>query len=174
VSFDASKTQPPAGEPVAVAWYFGDGSPVMTAQTPTISHVYAKPGHYTVTLAVYGQQDTVGSVATLSVTALAVATSGAGSASGLPLPLLSGLAALVALAIIGGLVWTGRRRLALERERLARIELARARRVNGPRNRSGARGPRDPRDPGIPARQGGPPPGYRVPPREDGPRAPSR
>lgn len=151
VSFDASKTQPPAGEPVAVAWNFGDGSPMVTADTPTISHVYAKPGHYTVTVAIYGQQDTVGSVATLTVTALSVATSGAGGSLGLPLPLIATLVALVVAAIIGAVVWTSRRQLALERDRQARIELARARRVNGPRNQPGARRP------GAPTRQGGPP-----------------
>ncbi len=154
VSFDASRTQPPAGEAVAVAWDFGDGAPMVTTQTPTISHVFAKPGHYTVTVAVYGQQDTVGEVTTLAVTALAVAsTARANGASGPPLPLIGGIVALLAAAIIGASVWSGRRRLALERERQARIELARARRVNPSRSVPGARGPRDPR---APARQGPP------------------
>lgn len=140
VSFDASRTQPPMGEPVAVAWNFGDGSPMVTAQTPTISHVYAKPGRYTVTVAIYGQQDTVGSVASMTVTALAVTTAGASGVKGPPVPLIGGLAVLVAV-IIGAVVWVSRRQLALERERLARIELARARRVNGGRGSQSRNGP---------------------------------
>lgn len=157
VSFDASQTQPPDGELAAVAWDFGDGAPMVITQTPTISHVYAKSGHYTVTVAVYGQQDTVGKVATLSVTAVAAATR-TSAVSGPPLPLIGGLVALVAAAVIGGGVWTTRRRLALERERQARIELARARRVNGPRNQ---------RQPTASARQGAPT-GRRPAPRDTG------
>jgi PKD repeat protein len=133
-SFDASRTQPPSGEAVAVAWDFGDGSSMMTTQTPTISHIYTKPGHYTVTVAVYGQQDTVGAVTTLPVTAIAVASATRASATvGLPLPLIGGIVALVAAALVGAGVWATRRRLALEREAQARMELARARRVNGAR-----------------------------------------
>ncbi|HEU0026109.1 MAG TPA: PKD domain-containing protein [Ktedonobacterales bacterium] len=132
VSFDASGTQPPTGEPVAVAWDFGDGSPMVNTDTPTISHVYAEPGRYTVTVAVYGQQDTVGAVTTLSVTAVGAPARAAGAA-GPPLPLIGGIVALVAAAFVGAGVWTTRR-LALERERQAQSELARARRINGPRN----------------------------------------
>ncbi|HEX9036074.1 MAG TPA: PKD domain-containing protein [Ktedonobacterales bacterium] len=153
ISFDASQTTPPAGEPVAVAWNFGDGSAMMTGPTPTITHSYAKAGTYTVTVAVYGQQDTVGSVGTLTVTALPDAVSaGGGGGLGLSLPLIIGLAVIVVAAIIGAVVWTSRRQMALERAAQARMELARARRVNAPRRPDGRGGP-DPRDPrrGAPA-----------------------
>lgn len=154
INFDASQTQPPTGEPVSVAWDFGDGSAMAITQTPTISHIYAKPGHYTVTVAVYGQQDTVGKVVTLSVTAQAVAvTTGASARSGSPL-LIGGIIALaLAAAIIGAVVWSSRRRLALEREAQARLALARARRINGARN---APGGSNQRGPGAPVRNGAP------------------
>ncbi len=158
VSFNASKTQPPAGEAVAVAWDFGDGSPMETTQTPTISHIYTKPGHYTVTVAVYGQQDTVGEVTTLSVTALAAVTKAqTNGVSGPSLPLIGGIAALAA-ALIGVGVWTARRRMALERAEQARLGLARARRVNASRDGAGACAPHAPM-------RYSPPPGSRPAPR---------
>lgn len=54
ISFDASKTTPPADEPVAVAWDFGDGAPLVTTSTPTVAHTYQKAGTYSVTVGVYG------------------------------------------------------------------------------------------------------------------------
>ena len=154
VSFDASQTAPPQGEPVAVAWDFGDGSPMMTIQTPTIAHVYAEPGTYTVTVAVYGQQDTVGSVGTQKVTVLASAAQAGVGAGGLPLPWIIGLAALLLVVIAGAIAWTVRRQMALEREAQARMELARARRVNRPRGPAGPAGPMGPRPQRPPSRQG--------------------
>lgn len=144
VSFDATKTSPPTGEPVAVAWDFGDGSPLVTVQTPTISHVYAKAGHYTVTVAVYGQQDTVGSVGSLPVTVTAAAAATTGASSGLPMEFVYGAIALVALALAGLIFWYVRHQAALERAAQARMELARARRVNRPRGPGGTMSPRPP------------------------------
>lgn len=167
VSFDASQTQPPNGEKVEVAWDFGDGSPVVTVQTPTISHVFAKAGHYTVTVAVYGQQDTVGSVGTLSETVTTVATAATNaSGAGFSWPLIGGGATLIVLAIIGAIVWSTRRQIAIERAAQARMELARARRVNRTRGGSGGQGARPP------ARQS-PPASYRQDVRDTSRRPPN-
>jgi PKD repeat protein len=149
VSFDATKTQPPQGEPVSVAWDFGDGSPMVTVQTPTISHVFANAGHYTVTVAVYGQQDTVGSVGQITVTVTAGAATAVGVGWGFSWPLAGGIVALLVVAIVGGAVWAARRQAALEREAQARMELARARRVNKPRGGQSGRGPRPPARPRV-------------------------
>jgi PKD repeat protein len=150
VNFDASKTQPPEGEPVAVVWDFGDGSPTVTVQTPTISHTYTKAGTYTVTVAVYGTQDAVGAVAQQSVTVMA-ATSPQAASSGLSAPLIGGAVAVLVAAIIGAIVWAARRQAALEREAQARMEAARVRRARQINQR-----PRqhDSRDPHPPTRSG--------------------
>lgn len=133
-NFDASKTQPPADEPVAFAWDFGDGTPLVTTSTPTVSHNYTQPGSYTVTVGVYGQLGD-GGVTTIKVTALAAkpaSTSGVTHTTTNWLPIGGG--ALVALlALVGGVaIWLNqRKRAALIRQRQMAAELARARRLNG-------------------------------------------
>ncbi len=152
VSFDASKTTPPVDQPVAVAWDFGDGSPMVTTSTPTVAHTYSKPGVYTVTVGVYGQLGD-GGVSTVKVTALAVdgATSPSAGQSGPNWLLIGGAALLVALMLAGGIaLWLAQRRRAVaERQRRQAIELARARRANPaqPQRRQQPSGaPRDPRE----------------------------
>lgn len=133
VNFDASQTTPPADAPVAVAWDFGDGSPLVTTTTPTVSHTYTKPGAYKVTAGVYGQLGD-GGVTTIPVTALAVggSTSKAGGGGGVNWLLIGG--GVVALLALAGGIWywlDQRKRAALELERQKARELARARRING-------------------------------------------
>jgi PKD repeat protein len=146
-TFDASQTQPPADQPVSVAWDFGDGSPLVTTTTPTVSHAYQKPGRYTVTVGVYGQLGD-GGVTTLSVSALAAggAAKGSGGSHGAPdWLLLGGGALLVLLALaVGVAVWQNqRKRAAAIRKRQMEMEIARARRINGgqPRRRAPHDGP---------------------------------
>ncbi|HET9110552.1 MAG TPA: PKD domain-containing protein [Ktedonobacterales bacterium] len=136
-SFDASQTQPPADQPVVVAWDFGDGSPLMTTSAPTVGHAYRKPGHYTVTIGVYGQLGD-GGVTTLKVNVVAAAgATGAGASHSGPGWLLIGGALLVLLMLGGGgAFWLSqRKRAAAMRKRQMEIELARARRVNGGQTR---------------------------------------
>ncbi len=132
-NFDASQTQPPADQPVAVAWDFGDGSPLMTTSAPTVGHTYQKPGAYTVTIGVYGQLGD-GGVTTLKVNVLgASGAAGPGASHGGPSWLLIGGGALLVLALLagGGAFWLNqRKRAAAIRKRQMEIELARARRVN--------------------------------------------
>lgn len=147
VNFDASQTTPPADAPVAVAWDFGDGSPLVTTTTPTVSHTYTKPGAYKVTAGVYGQLGD-GGVTTIPVTALAAAGSTPTANSGGVNWLLLG-GGVVALLTLAGGVWywlDQRKRAALERERQQARELAHARRVNGgqPRRRPDQRQPYPP------------------------------
>jgi PKD repeat protein len=68
VTFDASASTPPANG--AIAWYFwsfGDGS---TAEGASVSHAFAAPGQYTVTLVV---EDTLGRSRSTSRTVTVVA-----------------------------------------------------------------------------------------------------
>ena len=178
-NFDASKTTPPVDQPVAVAWDFGDGSPLVTTSTPTVSHTYKQPGNYTVSVGVYGQLGD-GGVTTVKVTALGASGAAGGSGSSHSTPnwlLIGGGALLVLLALIGGgAFWLSqRKRAAALRQRQMAAEMARARRINAgqpPARRladgshSGPRsGPRDgPRDgrreamaPTAPQGRGGPP-----------------
>ena len=134
-NFDASKTTPPADQPVAVAWDFGDGSPLVTTSTPTVSHTYQKPGNYTVTVGVYGQLGD-GGVTTVKVTALGAGGSTGSAGAGKNAPnwlLIGGAALLVLLALIGGAsFWMSQRKRAVAtRQRQMAAELARARRING-------------------------------------------
>ncbi len=52
---------------VRYIWDFGDGSPVATAVIPTISHTYAQPGSYTITLAVQDANNITGVASTVVV-----------------------------------------------------------------------------------------------------------
>jgi PKD repeat protein len=62
VSFDATSSHDPVGRPVTTyAWSFGDGS--APGDGPTPSHVYARPGAYTVTLTVTDSAGVIGSLA---------------------------------------------------------------------------------------------------------------
>jgi RHS repeat-associated protein len=74
ISFDGSKSTPPAGQTLTYAWVFGDGG-TATGATPT--HTYATAGTFSVTLTVTG---TTGGTATASasatVAALPVANAG--------------------------------------------------------------------------------------------------
>jgi len=45
MTFDASSSRDPDGDPVACAWTFGDGA---SASGPTVTHAYARPGAYPV------------------------------------------------------------------------------------------------------------------------------
>jgi len=51
VEFDASASYDPEGMPLTYYWEFGDGETAVTTQ-PTITHIYAQEGNYTVTLIV--------------------------------------------------------------------------------------------------------------------------
>ena len=157
ISFDASKTTPPADQPVAVAWDFGDGSPLVTTSTPTVAHTYQKAGTYTVTVGVYGQLGD-GGVTTVQVRVIGAPTSPTTHpASAGPNWLLIGGGGLVALLLLlaGAFFWLDRRkRNEAERQRRMAIELARARRVNGaPQRPRTPMGSRDPRREGPPRRE---------------------
>ena len=158
-NFDASQTQPPADQPVSVAWDFGDGSPLMTTSAPTVGHSYQKPGHYTVTIGVYGQLGD-GGVTTLKVNVLAAAgATNAGASHSGPSWLMIGGGALLVLLVLGGAgaFWLNqRKRAAAIRKRQMEIELARARRVNGgqTRRRPPQTGPGGPGGPGGDPRAG--------------------
>ncbi|MEW6269858.1 MAG: PKD domain-containing protein, partial [Thermodesulfobacteriota bacterium] len=53
VAFDASGSLHPTGQAMIALWDFGDGTPVVEASTGApVSHAYAAPGSYTVTLVV--------------------------------------------------------------------------------------------------------------------------
>lgn len=155
--FDASQTQPPADQPVAVAWDFGDGSPLVTTSQPNVGHIYHQSGDYTVSVGVYGQLGD-GSVATIKVRVGPAAAVGPVAGKGGPNWLLLAGAALVALVALAGLVfWLNqRKRAAAERQRRTQIELARARRANSVNGgRGGGNGPRRP--PNGPGGSGGGP-----------------
>lgn len=51
-AFDGSGSSSAVGSIASYAWSFGDGTSVVTTTTPTTSHIYAKPGTYTVRLTV--------------------------------------------------------------------------------------------------------------------------
>jgi len=51
VEFNASASYDPEGMPLTYYWEFGDGNKTVTTQ-PTITHIYAQEGNYTVTLIV--------------------------------------------------------------------------------------------------------------------------
>lgn len=51
-TFNASKSYDPDGFIVSYEWDFGDGTAIVTEADPITTHVYTKPGNYTVTLTV--------------------------------------------------------------------------------------------------------------------------
>jgi DNA-binding beta-propeller fold protein YncE len=56
--FDASQSASPVGTIASYCWDFGDGSPIVCVDAPTISHSYAEPGTYFVTLTVVNSAGT--------------------------------------------------------------------------------------------------------------------
>lgn len=162
VSFDASASTPPQNPPNDVlagyTWNFGDGSPQITTQAPTVSHTFRREGTFTVTVQAIDQQGYPG-IATVSVSVAHNWT-----------PLVLGIIAALAAAVGGFFVVRAqRRRNALIRRSVAAMELARARaasprsreragvparsRPNGPQ-RAGPAGPRPPGGPPRPQRTG--------------------
>lgn len=75
-SFDASASSSPRGTIVSYAWNFGDGTLVTTA-SPTITHTYAAPGNYAVTLRV---TNSAGTSTTQTFTGHTVSNNGGPSA----------------------------------------------------------------------------------------------
>jgi len=69
VDFDASGSLHPTGLPLVASWSFGDGSPaVEVAATAPVSHAYAAPGAYTVTLVVSdGQRSSAPAVTSVEI-----------------------------------------------------------------------------------------------------------
>ena len=68
VSFDASASSDPEGDPITFAWAFGDGN---TATGPTANHTYQNAGTYTATVTV---SDNVGNSTSESVTITVTST----------------------------------------------------------------------------------------------------
>jgi plastocyanin len=180
VTFDASGSSAPSVPPndqlTSYTWNFGDGTPSVKTSSPTTTHSYRKPGHYTATVQAYDQQDAYGT-ATVNVTVEAFSVDSAGP----PWPIFGGGLAAVVL-LIGGWFFlrAQQRRAAMVRQALARQELARARQVNGaPRRQQAipahrrppqnAAGPYPPRRGGPPTGTSGPYPPRRVPPEYGGP-----
>ncbi|PCC34446.1 PKD domain-containing protein [Glutamicibacter sp. BW77] len=68
IEFDASASTDTDGNIVSYEWDFGDGTSHASTQNPAITHEYAEPGDYTVTLVVTDDQDATGqAVATITV-----------------------------------------------------------------------------------------------------------
>jgi len=65
VTFDASSSTPRGGSIVRYQWDFGDGSPSVNTTNPTITHVYATIGNYTVTLTVTDSEELSGTTSTI-------------------------------------------------------------------------------------------------------------
>lgn len=168
VLFDASSSTPasqPAGDQIAqYAWDFGDGTAVQTTQTATTSHVYRQPGHYRVAVQAVDTQG-VPAQAIMAIAITPAASSLGIGAGGSGWLMLGGLALAVIVVAAGGwfLVSSQRKQARRERERLAMMELQRARRIP----RAGVR-------PGD-ARWGDPRAGSRVgpPPASGGPGQPA-
>jgi YVTN family beta-propeller protein len=57
-SFDASASTSPSGTIASYTWNFGDGTPVVTTTSPTITHTYGAAGTYAVTLTVTNSNGT--------------------------------------------------------------------------------------------------------------------
>lgn len=129
VTFDATHSVAPSDPPgdaiVEYDWRFGDGTPELTKRGPVVSHAFAKPGQYTVTVSAVDQQ---GAPGVANVTVVVLAPGGAAAGAGRGWLLLGGGAAGLALLVAG---WLGlraqRRRNALIHQRTAALELARAR-----------------------------------------------
>jgi PKD repeat protein len=133
ITFDASQSAPasePAGDQIVkYTWDFGDGTPTQTTPTPSNTHTFQKAGHYTVTVQAVDQQG-IPAQATLAMTISAAVSTGSGAAG--PSWLAYGGGALVLLVLlVAGYFWvqTQRTQARVERQRLAALELRRARRV---------------------------------------------
>src|SRR5581483_2714351 len=89
VSFDASGTSSPNGTISGYRWDFGDGSVASTAPkvsaTPTVTHVYATPGTYTVSMIATDASHISGLAQhQITVNKLQVAATGSGSVTSSP------------------------------------------------------------------------------------------
>jgi PKD repeat protein len=167
VNFDASQsvapTTPQNDAIVQYKWSFGDGSPDATTQAPTVGHVFTKAGTYSVTLQAIDQQGAPG-IAKMKVTVTGAGVAVAGNGGGPNWGLIGfGTVGLLAAAIGGYFaVQAQRRRNALIRQRMAAMELARARAANSRSPKKGRALPpgtpasRPPRGPGGPSGPSGP------------------
>jgi hypothetical protein len=71
VTFNASSSSPNIGTIVSYTWNFGDGN-ITSTTNPTITHRYASPKHYDVTLTVLNSVNLTGSVTkSVKITCLA-------------------------------------------------------------------------------------------------------
>lgn len=64
ISFDASSSVDPDGDPLRFSWDFGDGS---SATGPVVTHTFSEPGEYIVTVVADDQQDLDNSLASRSI-----------------------------------------------------------------------------------------------------------
>ncbi|MEM4728367.1 MAG: PKD domain-containing protein [Thermoplasmata archaeon] len=92
VGLDASGSFDPDGEVVKYSWHFGDGYSCTTA-SPSIRHVYARPGVYIVELTV---TDDLGFCSTARVTVVVLPESGSGG-----VPAVGAALAALAMLIAG-------------------------------------------------------------------------
>jgi PKD repeat protein len=146
VTFDASGSTPPSiptgDQIVQYRWNFGDGTPLVTTVSPTVTHKFSRAGTFTVTVQAIDKQGAPGSK-TIAITVVAV-----NGSSGLPSWLLYGGLGLIVAVLLGGgyLVYDNqRRRQELIRERQEALELARSRRIRSGVPPRGAYPPRGPR-----------------------------
>jgi len=99
ITFDASQVQLDPGDQITkYVWNFGDQTPVQTTTSSTITHRYAKPGHYHMQVQAIDAQNVPGT-ATVDVTIQAAQSAsrsslGSFAAIGLGLLVILGLAAL--------------------------------------------------------------------------------
>ena len=136
VTFDATRslapTEPQGDQIVKFAWDFGDGTPPVETQQPTVGHTFAKAGTFGVVVQAIDTQGAAGT-AKVVVTVLGGggASSGTSRASQAPWGILvAGAVALLALLGAGYvLVQTQRKRVALIRQHERAQELLRARPV---------------------------------------------
>jgi PKD repeat protein len=107
ITFDASQVQLSGGDQISkYIWDFGDQTPTQTTAASTITHSYAKPGRYTMTVQAIDAQNVPGT-ATAEIT-IQSSQNAAGGISSITL-IRIGLGALIVL-VIGALVIVGMRR----------------------------------------------------------------
>jgi PKD repeat protein len=107
ITFDASQVQLSGGDQISkYIWDFGDQTPAQTTTASTITHSYAKPGHYKMKVQAIDAQNVPGT-ATADITIQAL-QGAAGGISPISFTLI-GLGVLIVL-VIGALVIFGIRR----------------------------------------------------------------